>query len=76
MWHLKIQVDKQDGVEDNSNLYPDRPGEPDCIYYLRTGFCGYGSRCRFNHPTKRGQVKVFFFYCLQVVFISEVVTDY
>ncbi|KAI4338513.1 hypothetical protein MLD38_023562 [Melastoma candidum] len=22
----------------------------DCIYYLRTGFCGYGPRCRFNHP--------------------------
>lgn len=61
MWHLKIQVDKQDGVEDDSNLYPDRPGEPDCRYYLRTGFCGYGSRCHFNHPTKRGQVKGFFF---------------
>ncbi|GMH11011.1 hypothetical protein Nepgr_012852 [Nepenthes gracilis] len=30
--------------------YPDRPGEPDCIYYLRTGSCGYGSNCRFNHP--------------------------
>ncbi|XP_043805641.1 zinc finger CCCH domain-containing protein 3 isoform X2 [Manihot esculenta] len=33
-----------------SSPYPDRPGEPDCIYYLRTGLCGYGSNCRFNHP--------------------------
>ncbi|KAK3441025.1 hypothetical protein EUGRSUZ_B01280 [Eucalyptus grandis] len=33
--------------------YPLRPGEADCIYYLRTGFCGYGSRCRFNHPPDR-----------------------
>ncbi|KAH9621264.1 hypothetical protein KSS87_011530 [Heliosperma pusillum] len=33
--------------------YPERPGDPDCIYYLRTGFCGYGDRCRFNHPSDR-----------------------
>ncbi|KAF7813671.1 zinc finger CCCH domain-containing protein 34-like [Senna tora] len=37
-------------------LYPQRPDEADCIYYLRTGFCGYGSRCRFNHPRDRGAV--------------------
>ncbi|KAL7602527.1 hypothetical protein Lser_V15G27259 [Lactuca serriola] len=31
--------------------YPDRPGEPDCIFCVRTGLCGYGNICRFNHPT-------------------------
>ncbi|XP_051129643.1 zinc finger CCCH domain-containing protein 32-like [Andrographis paniculata] len=36
--------------------YPERPDEPDCIYYLRTGFCGYGNRCRFNHPRDRSVV--------------------
>ncbi|KAF8084169.1 hypothetical protein N665_0730s0012 [Sinapis alba] len=36
--------------------YPERPNEPDCIYYLRTGVCGYGSRCRFNHPRNRTPV--------------------
>ncbi|GLT60854.1 hypothetical protein SLA2020_335990 [Shorea laevis] len=36
--------------------YPERPDEADCIYYLRTGFCGYGSRCRFNHPRDRGAI--------------------
>jgi len=36
--------------------YPERPEEADCIHYLRTGFCGYGSRCRFNHPRERGTV--------------------
>ncbi|KAL7591992.1 hypothetical protein Lser_V15G33303 [Lactuca serriola] len=35
--------------------YPDRPGEPDCIFYLRTGLCGYGNICRFNHLTHIGQ---------------------
>ncbi|XP_076916844.1 zinc finger CCCH domain-containing protein 34-like isoform X2 [Bidens hawaiensis] len=54
----------QTGLEDHmlqlgldgggSEPYPDRPDEADCIYYLRTGFCGYGSRCRFNHPRDRG----------------------
>ncbi|PON88281.1 Zinc finger, CCCH-type [Trema orientale] len=37
-------------------LYPERPDEADCIFYLRTGYCGYGSRCRFNHPRDRGAV--------------------
>ncbi|XP_054804540.1 zinc finger CCCH domain-containing protein 34-like isoform X2 [Prosopis cineraria] len=36
--------------------YPQRPDEADCNYYLKTGFCGYGSRCRFNHPPDRGPV--------------------
>jgi hypothetical protein len=50
---LKIQSNEKhdgDGIS-QENLYPDRPGEPDCIYYLRTGSCGYGTSCRFNHPS-------------------------
>nr|XP_043628125.1 zinc finger CCCH domain-containing protein 32-like [Erigeron canadensis] len=48
MWQL--------GLGDEPDSYPERPDEADCIYYLRTGFCGYGSRCRFNHPRDRGSV--------------------
>lgn len=48
MWQLGLGV--------GSESYPERPDEADCIYYLRTGFCGYGSRCRFNHPPDRGSV--------------------
>ncbi|XP_065852808.1 zinc finger CCCH domain-containing protein 37 isoform X2 [Euphorbia lathyris] len=29
---------------------PDRPGEPDCPYFLKTQRCKYGSKCKFNHP--------------------------
>ncbi|KAH6808749.1 Zinc finger C-x8-C-x5-C-x3-H type family protein [Perilla frutescens var. frutescens] len=46
MWQL--------GLGGGPESYPERPDEPDCIYYLRTGFCGYGNRCRFNHPRDRG----------------------
>ncbi|XP_043692174.1 zinc finger CCCH domain-containing protein 66 isoform X2 [Telopea speciosissima] len=56
MWRLKIQTnDNHEGVAAYSSPYPDRPGEPDCIYYLKTGLCGYGSNCRFNHPAYTGQ---------------------
>ncbi|XP_047313425.1 zinc finger CCCH domain-containing protein 3-like [Impatiens glandulifera] len=35
--------------------HPERPGEQDCVYYLRTRHCGYGNNCRFNHPAFVGQ---------------------
>ncbi|BFG15151.1 hypothetical protein CerSpe_014260 [Prunus speciosa] len=36
--------------------YPERSNVTDCSYYLRTGICGYGSRCRYNHPRDRSAV--------------------
>ncbi|XP_042417890.1 zinc finger CCCH domain-containing protein 33-like isoform X1 [Zingiber officinale] len=50
MWQLNIE-DGHEGVDGQLSSYPDRPGEPDCLYYLRTGNCGYGSSCKYNHPT-------------------------
>lgn len=31
-------------------VLPQRPSEPDCIYFLRNGRCKYGSICKFHHP--------------------------
>ncbi|KAM1011671.1 hypothetical protein ACFX2C_046984 [Malus domestica] len=39
-----------------SESCPERPGVPNCVYYMRTGFCGYGGRCQYNHPRDRGAV--------------------
>ncbi|XP_019051869.1 PREDICTED: zinc finger CCCH domain-containing protein ZFN-like isoform X2 [Nelumbo nucifera] len=36
-----------------SGPYPERPGELDCAYYVRTGLCRFGMTCRFNHPPNR-----------------------
>ena len=33
--------------------YPERVGEPDCSYYMRTGMCRFGMTCKFNHPADR-----------------------
>ncbi|CAH8282989.1 unnamed protein product [Eruca vesicaria subsp. sativa] len=54
----KMKVDEKGVLQ--SNAYPDRPGERDCQYYLRTGLCGYGSSCRFNHPTHLPQGTMYY----------------
>ncbi|MQM17570.1 hypothetical protein Taro_050542 [Colocasia esculenta] len=35
--------------------HPQRPSEPDCAYYVRTGHCAFGAKCKFNHPLLRGK---------------------
>ncbi|KAG4995865.1 hypothetical protein JHK82_026684 [Glycine max] len=48
MWHLTLGG--------GGESYPERPGVPNCVYYMRTGVCGYGGRCRYNHPHDRAAV--------------------
>ncbi|MED6123732.1 hypothetical protein PIB30_052096 [Stylosanthes scabra] len=47
---LKINDNRDRDAAGQTSPYPDRPGEPDCLYFLRTGMCGYGTNCRYNHP--------------------------
>ncbi|KAF3633060.1 putative callose synthase 10-like [Capsicum annuum] len=30
--------------------YPERPGQPDCSYFIKTGDCKYKANCKFHHP--------------------------
>lgn len=48
-------------------VYPERPGVPDCSYYLRNGSCGYGPNCRFNHPSDRDRRSVSCLSCFSWV---------
>ncbi|XP_042065808.1 zinc finger CCCH domain-containing protein 67-like [Salvia splendens] len=34
--------------------YPERPGEPECSFFLKTGDCKFRSNCKFNHPKNCG----------------------
>ncbi|CAJ1943711.1 unnamed protein product [Sphenostylis stenocarpa] len=40
---------KQMSVEE----FPERPGEPECSYFLKTGDCKFKSNCKFHHPKNR-----------------------
>ncbi|KAG1367692.1 putative Zinc finger CCCH domain-containing protein 37 [Cocos nucifera] len=34
-------------------IYPQRPGEIECDFYMKTGQCKFGERCKFHHPIDR-----------------------
>ena len=35
------------------NIFPERPGQPECQFYMKTGDCKFGAVCRFHHPRER-----------------------
>lgn len=37
----------------SETLYPERPGQAECQYYMKTGECRFGSHCKFHHPKDR-----------------------
>ncbi|XP_039776856.1 zinc finger CCCH domain-containing protein 63-like isoform X2 [Panicum virgatum] len=47
MWQMNL------GEAVELGPYPERVGEPDCSYYMRTGMCRFGMTCKFNHPADR-----------------------
>ncbi|XP_044468710.1 zinc finger CCCH domain-containing protein 37-like isoform X2 [Mangifera indica] len=36
-----------------TSIYPHRPGQMECDYYMKTGECMYGKKCKFHHPIDR-----------------------
>ncbi|KAK8961247.1 hypothetical protein KSP40_PGU008246 [Platanthera guangdongensis] len=36
-----------------ASIFPDRPGELECQFYMKTGDCKFGAACRFHHPSER-----------------------
>jgi hypothetical protein len=64
MWQMNLEEAMELGP------YPERVGEPDCSYYMRTGMCRFGMTCKFNHPADRKLVKSFllpFFQALEYI---------
>lgn len=35
------------------NVFPERPDQPECQYYMKTGDCKFGAVCKFHHPRVR-----------------------
>nr|CAB3473590.1 unnamed protein product [Digitaria exilis] len=40
-------------IEPVQIIYPQRPGETVCDFYMKTGFCKYSQKCKFHHPMNR-----------------------
>ncbi|ONM41326.1 Zinc finger CCCH domain-containing protein 37 [Zea mays] len=40
-------------VEPMPMIYPQRPGEIVCDFYMKTGSCKYAQNCKFHHPFDR-----------------------
>lgn len=49
--HPKDKVIASDASE-NADVFtlPERPSEPPCAFYLKTGQCKFGVTCKFHHP--------------------------
>jgi len=35
------------------NVFPEKPDQPECQYYMKTGDCKFGAVCKFHHPRVR-----------------------
>lgn len=33
--------------------YPERPGQAECSFFMKTGTCKFKSACKFHHPKSR-----------------------
>lgn len=33
--------------------FPERPGQPECSYFMKTGDCKFKSNCKYHHPKDR-----------------------
>ena len=67
MWMMSLNGPSEGSAMEPRIYYPERPGEPDCTFYMRTGACGFGANCKFNHPPGRLlHVSVYRSICLYV----------
>ncbi|KAM0879559.1 hypothetical protein ACQ4PT_034162 [Festuca glaucescens] len=56
MWQMSEMTLGGGGESMEPGPYPERVGELDCSYYMRTGLCRFGITCKFNHPPNRKMV--------------------
>ncbi|GJN23692.1 hypothetical protein PR202_gb11360 [Eleusine coracana subsp. coracana] len=41
---------KDPSLSEELMVYPDRPGAPECPFYMKTGACKFRAQCKFHHP--------------------------
>ena len=38
------------------NGHPIRPGQPDCSFFVSSGLCKFGEKCKYNHPPEKAAI--------------------
>jgi hypothetical protein len=38
------------------NGHPVRPGMPDCSFFVSSGLCKFGEKCKYNHPPEKAAI--------------------
>jgi hypothetical protein len=55
--HLNHQMYKASEIPGHQQVptddYPERPDQPECQHFVRSGFCKYKMKCRYHHPRSR-----------------------
>ncbi|XAR51949.1 hypothetical protein NMG60_11006760 [Bertholletia excelsa] len=41
---------KKEDISNQFEDFPERPGQPACVYFTKTGNCKFRSACRYHHP--------------------------
>ncbi|KAL2932630.1 Zinc finger CCCH domain-containing protein 43 [Bienertia sinuspersici] len=49
-YSLKSQLLDRPEKKMQGDEFPERPGQPECNYFVKTGDCKYKSACKFHHP--------------------------
>lgn len=47
--NVRMHRHKQTSAEE----FPERPGEPECSFFVKTGDCKFKFHCKFHHPKNR-----------------------
>jgi hypothetical protein len=70
-------------IQSNNNQqehgFPERPGQPECQYYMRTGDCKFGATCKYHHPRDWSSPKsnyMFSPFCLPLRPVSNLNTSF
>lgn len=50
---MNFPMHRHQPTDNSIEEYPERPGEPECSFFLKTGDCKYRSNCKFHHPKSR-----------------------
>ena len=45
------------GASQKDHPFPERPDQPECHHYMKTGECKFGLSCRYHHPPDKSAPK-------------------